>query len=158
MRKMAISLLFLATAMCAKAQFDAGTKYVNTSLSGLQMGYSQNEKFTLGADFTAGYFIADDWMICAQAGYNHADNYDYFSTGLGVRYYIYQNGLFLGLGPKFEHANPNVNNVFIAPEIGYAFFVNHYLTIEPSVYYNMSLNDFSDGSKVGLKIGFGFYF
>jgi hypothetical protein len=46
----------------------------------------------------------------------------------------------------------------IPVEVGYAFFVNKNITIEPAVYYKMSLADFSDNSTVGLKIGFGFYF
>ena len=41
---------------------------------------------------------------------------------------------------------------------GYTFYLNHYLAVEPAVYYKMSTNDFSDGSTVGLKIGLGFYF
>ena len=43
-------------------------------------------------------------------------------------------------------------------EIGYAFYLNHYLTVEPSVYYKMSMHDFSDNSSVGLRIGLGYYF
>ena len=158
MRKIAISLLLLVTAIGAKAQFTEGTKYVSASISGLEMGYSDSEKFTFGVKGTVGYFFADSWMTYATAGYDHKDHYDFFNIGTGVRYYILQNGLYLGLGPSFEHSNPNHNNVFITPEIGYAFYLNHYVTLEPSVYYNMSLNDFSNGSKVGLRIGFGYYF
>ena len=43
-------------------------------------------------------------------------------------------------------------------EVGYAFFLNRYLTVEPAIYYKMSLDDFSDKSTVGLRVGFGFYF
>ena len=51
-----------------------------------------------------------------------------------------------------------MNNVQICPEVGYTFFLNRFVTLEPSVYYNISLNNFSDGSKVGLRLGFGFFF
>ena len=50
------------------------------------------------------------------------------------------------------------NSINLTPEVGYCFYVNHFLSLEPSLYYNISLNDFSDSSKVGLKLGLGFYF
>ena len=71
--------------------------------------------------------------------------------GVGGRYYFTQNGIYMGLGLQYEHATKSVNNLQLCPEVGYAFFVNRFITIEPAVYYHMSLNDFSDGSKVGLK-------
>ena len=42
-------------------------------------------------------------------------------------------------------------------EAGYAYFLSKTVTIEPAVYYDMSFKD-GDYSKIGLKIGFGFYF
>ena len=50
------------------------------------------------------------------------------------------------------------NNISLSFEAGYCFYLNHYMSIEPSVFYNLCMNDFSDGSKVGLKLGLGFYF
>lgn len=50
------------------------------------------------------------------------------------------------------------NNIRIPIEIGYTFYLNHYLAIEPAIYSKMSLNHFSDGTEFGLKIGFGFFF
>ena len=46
----------------------------------------------------------------------------------------------------------------IPVEVGYAFFLNRHVTIEPALYYKMSLHDFSGNSTVGLRIGFGYYF
>lgn len=51
-----------------------------------------------------------------------------------------------------------VHNIRIPVEIGYTFYLNHYLAIEPAIYSKMSLNHFSEGSEFGLKIGLGFYF
>ena len=42
-------------------------------------------------------------------------------------------------------------------ELGYAFFLGKSVTIEPSVYYDQSIKNHSDYSKVGLKIGVGIY-
>lgn len=50
------------------------------------------------------------------------------------------------------------NNIRIPVEIGYTFYLNHFLAIEPAVYSKMSLNHFSEGTEFGLKIGLGFYF
>ena len=75
--------------------------------------------------------------------------------------HIEQNGLSLGALISYEHGhnyNWKTDNWFITPEIGYTFFLNQYLTIEPALYYKMSLNDFSDASTVGLRIGLGWYF
>ena len=43
-------------------------------------------------------------------------------------------------------------------KVGYAFFLGRNVTIEPSVYYDLSFSDTSEFSKLGFKIGFGVYF
>lgn len=158
MRKLMLSLLFMAVAFTASAQFQKHTKYVSASLSGLDLSYSSNEKVTFGIDALGGYFVEDCWMIYAKMGYDHTRYTDNFSVGTGFRYYFLQNGIYLGCGVQYAHATKSINNVHLTPEVGYAFYVNRNITIEPAVYYNMSLNDFSNGSKVGLKVGLGIYF
>ena len=64
----------------------------------------------------------------------------------------------MGAGAEFCHLTSNNNDVQVPIELGYAFYLNHYITVEPALYYKMSLDDFSDKSTVGLKIGFGVYF
>ena len=103
-------------------------------------------------------FIADKVLVRANIGYNHTDYVDDFSAGIGARYYFRENGIFLGAGGEFSHLTKNNNDLMIPIEVGYAFYLNHYIAVEPAVYYKMSLDDFSDKSTVGLKIGFGFYF
>ena len=48
--------------------------------------------------------------------------------------------------------------VCLTPEVGYAFFLGRNLTVEPAVYYDLSLDETSQYSKLGFKIGFGLYF
>lgn len=158
MKKLMMSLLLVLASVSAKAQFEKNTCYFSTSFSGFNMSYSNNEKFTLGLDLNGGIFVQDCWMVYGKIGYDHTRAYDDVSLGIGGRYYISQNGLYLGLGLQYEHVLKNVNNLQLCPELGYCFYLNEYVTIEPAVYYNMSLNNFSDGSKVGLKVGFGYYF
>ena len=43
-------------------------------------------------------------------------------------------------------------------ELGYAFFINDKITIEPALYYKQSLSNHKDYSTVGLKIGLGMDF
>lgn len=153
-----LSLLLLVMAMGANAQFNKKTKYISASATGFGMSYSSSEKFTLGLELTGGYFIEKAWMIYGRLGYDHTRYTDNFQIGAGGRYYFTQNGVYLGLGLQYAHATKSINNLHLTPEVGYAFYINRYITIEPAVYYNMSLNDFSNGSKVGLKVGLGFYF
>ena len=64
-------------------------------------------------------------------------------------------------GGAFEHLSCvgfKKNLVCLTPEVGYAFFLGRNVTIEPSVYYDLSFSDISEFSKLGFKIGFGVYF
>ena len=158
MKKVILCAMLMLASIGAKAQFEAGTKYLGISATGLGISYSSNEKFRIGLDATAGMFIADKVLVRANIGYNHTDYVDDFSAGIGARYYFRENGIFLGAGGEFSHLTKNNNDLMIPIEVGYAFYLNHYIAVEPAVYYKMSLDDFSDKSTVGLKIGFGFHF
>lgn len=144
--------------LTANAQFAQGTKYVSASLSGLGLSYSSNQKFRLGVDATAGYFMADCLMLKANVTYDHTKEIDDISVGAGLRYYFDQCGVFMGAGADYVHYTPSDNDVQIPVEVGYAFFVNRFITIEPSLYYKMSLDSFSQKSTVGVRLGLGFYF
>ncbi|MBQ2270111.1 MAG: hypothetical protein II338_07720 [Bacteroidaceae bacterium] len=150
-------LLFVAT-LSANAQFEQGTKFVGASLSGLNLSYSGNEKFRFGLDAEAGYFVADCVMLKAYVGYEHTKAIDDVRVGAQARYYFRQNGIYLGAGAEYNHFTPKNNDIMIPVEVGYAFYINHYLTIEPAVYYKMSLHDFGGNSTVGARIGIGYYF
>lgn len=165
MKKYLLMALFAAVSLGANAQFEAGTGYVSGSLTGLNFSFNNKEKVTFGVDATLGFFFEDAWMVYGQFGYDHKKHDDRFSAGAGARYYILQNGLYLNLGVKYEYANVKaikymhqVHNLYATPEIGYCFYLNNHVSIEPAVYYDLSLNHFSDFSNVGLRIGFGYYF
>ena len=109
MKKFLLSLIFVLMAVGAKAQFEKNTTYFSTSFSGLNLSYSNNEKFTLGLDLNGGIFVEDAWMLYGKFGYGHTRYDDNVSLGMGARYYIKQNGLYLGLGLQYEHVLKNVN-------------------------------------------------
>ena len=158
MKRLLRSLMVMVLAVGAFAQFEKKTKYISASATGLGLSYSESERWTFGLDLTGGYFVQDAWMLYGRLGYDHTRYTDAFQLGVGGRYYFTQNGVYLGAGLQYEHATKSVNNLQICPEVGYAFYINRHITIEPALYYHISLNDFDDGSKVGLKIGLGFYF
>lgn len=158
MKKFLLLLLLLVGSLSAQAQFEQGKKYVSASISGLGLSYSASEKFRLGLDAGAGYFMADCLLLRGTLSYEHTRQIDDVSVGLGVRYYFDQCGVFVGAGGEYVHYTPNNNDVRIPLEVGYAFFLNRYITLEPSLYYKMALRDFSDNSTVGVRVGVGIYF
>lgn len=160
MKKILTLLFALSLAVSGYAQFEEGKYYIGASMSGFDLNYSGAGKLNLGVEAKGGYLVADDWMLLAQAGFQHYgsnDIADWVSVGVGGRYYIIQNGLYLGVNAKLLHANKNYNDLMPGIEIGYAFFLNNCITIEPSVYYDQSFRNHSDYSKIGFKIGVGVY-
>lgn len=170
-----LALLLAVVCVGANAQFEKKTKYLNASLTGLDLNYSKNSRFHLGFEATAGYFVKDSWMIDARAGLNHqvvkaAPDETSFELGAGFRYYFKSCGIFLGSGVLYDLTSgpkPTIlgtmakrtdNHVLMPVEAGYCFYVNHYISIEPALYYNICLDDFKDASRVGLRLGLGFYF
>lgn len=151
-------LIFMATMISAQAQFEQGVKYVSASASGFGLSYSSNERFRFGLDANAGYFLSDCFMLHATAGYEHKRNLDDVRIGAGARYYFDQCGIYLGAGAEYNHFTKKNNDVMIPLTVGYAFFLNQYITLEPSIYYKMSLHDFGGNSTFGASIGLGFYF
>lgn len=158
--KMKLTLLLagLMMAVAANAQFEKGKKYIGASLSGLNMSYNGSEKSHFGLDAKAGYFFTEDWMVTGQVGYDKkTDIPAALSIGVGARYYIVQNGLYLGASASFLHQGSNYDDLMPSVQIGYAFFLSHTVTIEPEIYYNHSFKSHSDYSTIGLRVGFGIY-
>ncbi len=160
MKKFILATMFAIFGVAASfAQFEEGKYYISTSFDGVGLSYSETTKMQLGVGVNAGYMFQDDWLVAAGAGFTYS-NSDLQELYLGAkcRYFIEQNGLFLQAGVKYLHRATDYNDLQITPEVGYCFFLNKNLTIEPSVYYDMSLSDFANKSRVGVKIGLGLYF
>ena len=186
MKKMFLAALLVVISVGAYAQFEKGTKYINASLTGLDMSYSKDSRFRFGFEGTGGYFIEECWMPYGRIGFNHQSlkgpDVNSLEIGAGARYYFKRTGVYLSGGllygfegqPGIRTYETNIdsdepyevpytskeknNNISLAFEAGYCFYLNHFMSIEPAIYYNLCLNDFSDGSRVGFKIGLGFYF
>ena len=159
-KKLSLLLLTLMVALSASAQFEQGKKYISASFSGLDMGYNGSSEFNVGLQAKGGYFLADNLAVVGLIGYNHVggdETPDRVSLGVQGRYYIIQNGRYLGAGATYKHANHNYNDIMPGVEIGYAFFINRHVTIEPAIYYEQSFKDHSKYSNVGLRLGLGIY-
>lgn len=160
MKKISMLIVALLVAVASHAQFEQGKWYVGAAVSGLDISYSGTEEFNIGLDAKGGYLLADDWMLLGQFGWQHSGRdgaSDMISLGIGGRYYIIQNGLYLGVNAKLIHANHNYNDLMPGIEAGYAFFLNKNVTIEPAIYYDQSFKNHSDYSKIGFKLGLGVY-
>lgn len=159
MKKLALVAVALLASVAAHAQFEKGKVYCGASLTGLNLSYSGSSELNLGLQGQAGYLFADNLMAVGNLSYQHTGNEgvkDYVSVGVQGRYYIIQNGLYLGLGAKLAHTG-SYNDVMPGLEVGYAFFVSRTVTIEPAVYYDQSFKNHSDYSTVGLRVGIGIY-
>ena len=158
-KKIAVVALGLMVSVGAHAQFESGKQYCGASLTGLNLSYNGSEELSLGIQAKAGYFFEDDMMLLAQAEYKHSGLEgvkDYWALGAQGRYYIEQNGIYLGAGMTLIHTG-SYNDVMPGVEVGYAFFVSKQVTIEPAVYYDQSFKNHSDYSTVGVKVGIGIY-
>lgn len=159
MKKLAIMLVALLVTVAAHAQFEKGKVYCGASMSGIGLSYNGSSELKFGLNAQAGYLFADNLMAVGTLSYDHtgsSDVSDYVSVGAQARYYIIQNGLYLGAGAKYIHSG-SYNDVMPGVEVGYAFFVSKTVTIEPAIYYDQSFKDHSNYSTVGLKIGVGVY-
>ena len=83
------------------------------------------------------------------------DSPNVFTLGAGARYYIIQNGLYLGASLKYYHTD-GYNDFRPGVQIGYAFFLSRTVTIEPELYIDFSTKKF-ENSAYGLGIGIGVY-
>jgi hypothetical protein len=163
MKKALLSLaLVLAGSICANAQFEKGKKYIGATLSNVEMTYSKTKDFNFGMNLNGGYFIDKDIMAKGELGYGYEGKASSFNLGAGMRYYFERNGIFVGAAGEVkwhEYSGYHDKFLFYTPvEVGYAFFINRHVTVEPSVYYKVCLNEFKDHCELGFKIGFGVYF
>jgi hypothetical protein len=74
------------------------------------------------------------------------------------RYSFKKNGLNLGGGLQYEHAGAGRDYVQLCPQVGYTFYLNHYISLEPAIYCDLGLNEIKYGTNFGLKIGVGLYY
>lgn len=165
MKKILFSVLcglmfsFAAQAQTAdRLPFAKDKFYTSASLSGFDLNWNKNQSWHMDLNAKAGYLFEDDWMITGTLGYDWYKKGDNsFTIGAGLRYYIEQNGLFLGASANYLNS-PDHKDFMPSVQCGYAYFLNRTVTIEPEVYYNLSTKDVTEYSGFGFRIGIGIYF
>ena len=157
MKKIALFVVALVMSVAANAQFEQGKGYLGASLTNVDLSYNGLNKGHFGLGAKAGYLIADDWMLLGQLDYQKTKDVPYSLTiGPGIRYYIQQNGLYMGASALFKHAD-DYNDFMPSIQIGYAFFISRTVTFEPEIYYEHSFKDHSNYSTAGIRLGVGIY-
>lgn len=109
--------------------------------------------------FEGGYFVVDDLAIKAGLGYTDLDGFSMFSYKLGGKYYLGgQIPIQVDLtGASIEDADENP--LWLGIQGGYAIFLNDFVSMEPGVRYNISLNDqYATEGAFELRIGFALHF
>ncbi|PXX24220.1 hypothetical protein [Arenibacter sp. ARW7G5Y1] len=171
-----VAMVVIGAAFQAKAQDGTPTskgKYLieaNTGFGGggIGVGHTANTSFGLvSIDGTTiwsiggegGYFVADDLAVKIGLGYSDTDSSNSISYKLGAKYYINSSiPVQLDLtGASIEDYNENP--LWLGIQGGYAIFLNDFVSVEPGLRYNLSLNrDFTDEGILEFRIGFALHF
>ena len=154
MKKYFAILLFAIVSLGANAQFEKGTHYTEASVSGFGIGVKDN-KFNIGIGASQGYFVANGWMLLGRMGYQYSGAHSALIQG-GFRYSFQKFGLNLGAGIQYEHRGADY--IQLCHQVGYTFYLNHWISLEPALYCDLALNDVKYGTSAGLKIGIGLYY
>lgn len=171
-----VVMVVIGTVFQAKAQDGSPTskgKYLieaNTGFGGgaLGVGHTANTSFGLvSVDGTTiwsvggegGYFVADDLAVKVGLGYTDTEGSNVFTYKLGAKYYINSTIPvqldFTGASIKDNDENP----LWMGIQGGYAVFLNDFISVEPGLRYNLSLNkDFTEEGILEFRIGFALHF
>lgn len=157
-KKIAVLAVLLATTISSFAQFQQGKPYAGASLSGLDLSYAMRHKWNFDIQGKVGYFIIDNIMFTANLEYGkHYEEPTTFKMGPGARYYIVQNGLYLGAGVDYVHKFHTYDDFVPNFQLGYCYFLSRTVTVEPELFYNQSFKNHNEYSNFGFRIGFGIY-
>lgn len=138
--------------------FEQNKIYLGASVTGLGFSYNQTEKWNGALQFKGGYLFEDNWMVTGQLGYDYHQNAsNAFTAGIGLRYYLEDFGVYVGAGANYKHAFKTYDDFMPTINVGYAFFLNHFVTLEPEIYYEQSLKNHKDYSGFGIRLGIGIY-
>ena len=105
----------------------------------------------------AGYFVSDNLAIKAGLGYADAESIDgTFVYKVGAKYYV---GGEFPVGLDFTGVSVDGNNAnWVGVQGGYAWFVADNVSIEPTLRYNVTLDENKADSAFQGLIGFAFHF
>lgn len=150
-------LLVLAFAGLSNVKLSAqacpsGTWMIGGEIAFLSQSFDGESTSVFSAAPMAGYFIINNLAIGASVDLTTADGFSEFGIGPFVRYYVWSN-LFAQAGLQYTSSKVDpfdaVNSTRFGGGVGYSFFVNSAVAIEPSVQV-----DFGDEiTNIGIGIG-----
>ncbi len=144
----------LVTTLTASAQFEKGMRYLNAHVSDLDIHFNGANEISFSVQAKGGYFLTDHWLASGLVGLNKLGKGidTNFDLGAGLRYYIAENSLFLGINATCR-IDPDHIDLLPGMEIGYAYMLTDNVSIEPALFYDHSLKNHSDYSTFGVKVG-----
>ncbi|MGM9734721.1 MAG: outer membrane beta-barrel protein [Prevotella sp.] len=158
MKRFCLILVTMLVTMASHAQFEAGKYYVGASLSSLGFSYNGSQEGAFGLQARGGYLFDDNLMATGQLTWEKQSMMpSYLKVGVGARYYIVQNGLYFGAQVNYLRHSSDYDDLQPGIQVGYAFFLNKNVTVEPEIYYDQSIKSHKDFSTVGFRIGVGIY-
>ncbi|SNS48659.1 hypothetical protein SAMN05421640_0349 [Ekhidna lutea] len=108
--------------------------------------------FSIGAD--AGCFIEDRAALKFGLGYTKIEDADYITYKTGFKYYTKWNTP-IQIDINGSTTGSKVEPLWLGFQLGYAAFLNKNLSFEPTMRYNVSLNEqFSDQGIFELNFNF----
>lgn len=142
------------------AQTNQGNSFVG--IRATDLGFSNyNKVTTYGVGVQGGHFVQKNLAIVGELAYSavSAPNYNAndWNYGAGVKYYI-DNVLPVQVdwnGSTGNFSNPSKSNLGFS--LGYAYFPNKQISVEPTLKYNVSLNNNYKNTFSG-GIGVNYFF
>jgi hypothetical protein len=160
-KRLILMMMTLLLSVSSFAQFEKGKTYFSTGFSSASLTYTGSERWKLDLGVKGGYMLEDCWMGLVQGEYSdHKYEPKALSLGVAVRYYLAENGIFLGAGVNYYHHSfegESHSDMMPTVHVGYAHFLGKSVTVEPEVFYNQSLKNHGEYSKLGFRLNLGIY-
>ena len=145
-------LILLFTSLCSFSQIEKPVTKGNFIISGggtIESIHSKSEateysSFGIYFNPGSGYFVKDNLALGLTSiiSYIKISDYKSYILGIGpfIKYY-FSNGVFLNFDTFFDYTHgigntsQKITGISFAPGVGYAFFLNSKVSLEPSVNY-----------------------
>ncbi|MEL7004857.1 MAG: outer membrane beta-barrel protein [Bacteroidota bacterium] len=170
MKKITLSALALLLTIVSFSQTDQGRILVgvgsNTSFSSTSIDGNDDNDNTFSIGLNGGYFIIDNLVAGASLSFLRNTQGDFSSNAFGIGPFVrgYYEMFFAEAGVSFFDNNAesdfgefDSSGNQINFGLGYAAFINDYISVEPSLNYSIGGGDFDGINTFSLNVGFAIY-
>lgn len=158
MKKILLTLFASVIVFAASAQISKGTVILGGSSNLNFTSYNEDagDYSQFDVDIHGGYFLMDNLAAGLNLFYSKDSEADDATTAFGVFARYYFNGKIFA-GAAFNSAKQgDFSGTQIPIEVGYAWFLNNAVAIEPALNYSIYGGDL-DGASFGLNVGISVY-